>query len=638
MASDTALAPPWCPPLERPAPRGLAPREADRAAAVAALRAAVDAALPHVFDAPASLRAAGLALRRALNREDGAAERIALAQGLAAAQHAWQFDTAVLDAACALVQQGAVTLPRAADRHRALALAAAAWAASGRPCLLMTADDEAAAQACRLLLPLFEALGVDAAPAGSDASGSALRRAYAAGVVIVPARRLAADLARDRRERGSGDAQRLEARLHGDTGAGLLVTRGLFALLVDELDRVLFDDAVNPVLLSVPDDSTALGEALQQACSAADALAAPAHYTLSTERGLQWTPEGAAQATRLLATLPPLWRPAERGEWLLRQALAVRDLLQPGRDYTVAGPQVHLDDAISQRLPERALLPHLTQAIQARAGLAISPVTRATDRTSVLGLAASAHRLGGAGASLQGLAPALWRQHGLLAQPSHTGNAATLSTTHEASLDDTAWQARVQAGFDAPAGVHRLFVLRQLASAARFADLPGAKAEAWVLAGLGPQRALTQRQQADDAEGRPPATRIEVLFIEPLDSARAEQQFIARVQDAAPPGAEVQARLLLHPQGRWVDQALGPLADALRTLCRLWPARTARLLAVTLALLRWQSGRQQARALQAQAQREHQLKLQLSFAGGTAVVSTTPPAPSPASASPRRTS
>ena len=630
MSIHSALTPPWFPPLDKPvAERSHAPRPAERAAAIAAMRAAVDAALPHVFDPAASLRDAGQALRRALNREDAAAEHAALARAIAAAQSAWQFDAAIVDAACSLVQQGAVSLTRAVERHRALALAAAAWAASGRPCLLMTADDEAAAHASRLLLPLFQTLGLDAAPAGSDANGAALRRAYAADVVIVPARRLAADLARDRRERGSGDAQRLEARLHGETGAGLLVTRGLFALLIDELDRVLFDDAVNPVLLSVPDDSTALGEALQGARDAADALQPGLHYTLSQDSGMLWTAAGAALATELIGRLPPLWRQTERGEWLLRQALVVRDLLQAGRDYTLAGPQVHLDDAIARALPDRALLPHLTQAIQARAGLALSPITRATERTSVLGLAASAHRLGGAAADLAGLRAPLWRQHGLVA-----ADAAVAGTEPQLDTctDDAAWQARVQQAFDTPAGVHRLFVLRQLGSAARFADLPGAKTAAWVLAGLGPQRALHHLREAADAEGLAPAERIEVLFIEPLDSRRAQGQFIARVQDAAD-GAEVSARLLLHPQGRWVEQALGPLAAPLRALCGLWPARMPALLRFTLALLRWQLARQQARALHAQTQREHQLKLQLSFAGGASA-----PPPPPPTEIPRRTS
>lgn len=624
MDAAAALHPPWHPPRERPAARGLRPRRARQAAAVAALRGGVDAALPHVFEPAASLRAAGQALRRALNREDAAAERAALALGLAAAQAAWRLDAAVLDAACRLLNGGAVALPRAADRHAALALAAAAWSACGRPCVLLTADDEAAAQASRRLLPLFQQLGVDAAPAGSDASGTALRRAYAAAVVIVPARRFTADLARDRRERSGGDALRLEARLHGDAGAGLLVTRGLFALLVDELDRVLFDDAVNPVLLSVPDDSTALADAIQRSCALVEQLAPGPHYTLDAAQGLAWTAAGAALAGALIGTLPPLWRQPERAEWLLRQALVVRDLLQPGRHYSLTQAQVHLDDAIAAALPDRGLLPQLTQAIQARAGVALSPITRATDRASVLGLAGSAHRLAGASADLGGLDAALWRRHGLLADAAPA--TAPVEMAQEACADAGAWQARVQAGFGAPPATHRLFVLRQLTTAARFAELPGAKTEAWVLAALGPARALHQLQQRSEAEGLPPARGIEIVFTEPLDSRRAEAQFVARVMDAAE-GAEVRARRLVHADARWVAQALGPLAPPLRALCRHWPAAAPRLLSVTLALLRWQAARQQARALNAQAQREHQLKLQLSFAGAAA-------APAPVSAPP----
>ena len=151
-----------------------------------------------------------------------------------------------------------------------------------------------------------------------------------------------------------------------------------------------------------------------------------------------------------------------------------------------------------------------------------------------------------------------------------------------------------------------------------------------MLAGIGPQRALKHLREAAESEGRAPATRIDVVFVEPLDSRRAETQFIARVQDAGD-GAEVSARLLLHPQGRWVDQALGPLAAPLRSVCRLWTSRAPALLHVTLALLRWQMVRQQARALQSQVQREHQLKLQLSFAGGASAP------PQPPTETPRRT-
>ncbi|WP_233369766.1 hypothetical protein [Pelomonas cellulosilytica] len=610
--NNGALSPPWFPPLDKPAvPHARRPPAAERGATVAALRATVEAALPHVFDPTASLHAAGQALRRALNREDAAAERAALAQALAAAQAAWQFEPAVLDAACRLLCGGAVALPCAAPRHAALAMAAAAWASCGRPCVLMTADDEGAARASQLLLPLFQQLGIDAAPAGSDANGAMLRRAYAAGVVIVPARRFTADLTRDRRERSSGDALQLEARLHGAAGAGVLVTRGLFTLLVDELDRVLFDDAVNPVLLSVPDDSTALGPALQRSRELADALEPGHHYSLSVAHGLQWTAAGAVLAGELIATLPPLWRQPERAEWLLRQALTVRDLLQPGRHYTLNNGHVHLDDAIGRALPDRGLLPHLTQAIQARTGVPLSPVTRATERASVLGLAASAHRLAGAAADLQGLEAALWRRHGLCADDARSTHAQAMV---EACRDDADWQARIQARFGAPPDTHRLFVLRQLNAAARLADLPGAKAEAWVLASLSPQRALQQLQERAEADGRAPARHVEIVFTEPLDSRRAEAQLIARVMDVAQ-GADVTPRLLLQPEARWVAQALGPLATPLRALCRQWPAATPRLLTVTLSLLRWQMARQQARALQAQSQREHQLKLQLSFAG-----------------------
>ncbi|MBC7377219.1 MAG: hypothetical protein H7346_07250 [Burkholderiaceae bacterium] len=613
----------WWAPLEATRPnsaaRGPAPsavqRAAEQAAALAAIRAIE---ITHPREALAS---AGQALQRALNRGDAAAEGLALQHALAAAHAQTRQTDEVLAAAWSLLSLGACALPRARERHQALALAAAAWGASGRPCMVLAADDEGAATAARAGSTVLADLGLQSALAPSDAAGAALREAYAADVVYVPARRLAADLARDRRERGGGDATRLESQLaqHGETP---LLTSGLFTVLIDEADRVLFDDAVNPVVLSVADDPTALGRAIASACLAADGLQPTVHYEVDLRHGLLWTAEGAVAATVASALLPPLWRAPERAELLLTQAIAVRDLLEKGRDYTVlANGQVHIDEGVIARLPDRALLANLTQALQARLGVEQSPITRATDRSSVLSLVAGAHRLGAVAATLDGLAAPLWARHGLkvdgLAQPQEPWPVKT-----ELLADDAAWRERLQDLFlNGPTDLLRVYVLRQITDAARFAALPGAQGQPWVLASLGPARTLAALANAPRETA---LQSIELVFTEPLDSARAEAAFLCRAADAS--GLPVSGRFLLQAQARWCRDALGLFARPARALATPWPTGRRLVLQTALGLLRWRAARHQQLSLAAVAQREQQLRQQLSFTGQAPTAVQTRPA------------
>jgi len=597
----------WWAPLDTVTPPVLKPKPAARRLA----RDAALAALRHGLALSPAEAAQGL--RRALNRGEG--ESAALMQALGAVialtEHHGAVSTPVLEACWSLLNQGACPLATAAERQQALALSAACWALSGRPVAVLAADDEAAAQAARVSQPLLAALGLRSVAIAAEAPPASQRQAYAAEVVHVPARRLAADLARDRRERAQGDASRLETQLTARVrSAEPPLTRGLHTVLVDELDRVLFDDAVNAVLMSVPDDANALGPAIAQACAIADGLQAQQDYQLDRSRGLRWTAEGLQRVAAQAQRLPPLWRSAERFELLMLQALVVRDMMERGRDYAIlANGQVHIDESLVERLPDRAILSGLTQALQTRLQMAQSPITRATDRTSVLTLVAGAARLGGVAAGLQGLTRPLWSRHGLcIDEPAEPLPALALET--EILASEPRWQARLEQAFqNATTRRSRIYVLTHITDAARFAALPGAQGQAWVLAGLGPERALNAMHMAE----QPPGHVLEIVFTEPMDCARAEAAFLRRAADAC--GLAVEGQVLLQPGARWFLESLGPLARPAAGLAALWPKSASPLLRGALRLLRWRAAGRQMGALTALALREQQLRLQLSFAG-----------------------
>jgi preprotein translocase subunit SecA len=559
-------------------------------------RAALHEALP---DAAPDLAGARDAMRRAMARAEPAleqaAQRRALAAVVAALQAAGQARPApqTLDAALALLHGGAVELPVLERRREAVALAATVAAFGGRPVHLVAAGDEDAAAAAAAMRPLFEACGVRAAVLALETPPAALAAGYRAEVVHAGLRRLAADLARDEALR-----QRLDP-----ADPAPAVTRGVHWAFVEPLDRVLADEALGPVLLSVADDPSALAPALALARRAVDALQPGTDHAdgALTEAG---------RARIAAEAWPPLWRPAERREALVRQALFVRDGLQRGRDYELApGGQLWLDETLAERLPDRAFGSALSQALQLRLGVPMAPITRTTGRTSVPGFFARYRRLAGAAPALPGLAAELQRSYGLVVWRAATIVDPRCRTV--VAADRAGWERALQheAGGGADS-LARLVVLRRAGDLTALQALVRHPRAAWALEAMGPQAAL----KALGFGGPQPPAALRVIFAEPPDTARAQQAFLQRAAEAGAPNLD--AVRLLHAQSRWLADRLPPAAALLRTLGPLVPRATVWLLPA-LADLAQRVGARRARAWrEAMPQRERQLQQQLSFTPG----------------------
>lgn len=552
--------------------------------------------------APKALAAAAQLARRALARAEPALQRQAVLRTLAAvaateaARRGSTLPPSVLDAALALRHAGAVELARLEDRRLATALAAASAALAGEPVHVVTANDDEALAAAEAMRPVIEACGLRCAAPTLAMSPADLVAAYGAGVVVAGVRRLASDLARD---------AQLATRLGADGPVPRLVPPAGQAF-VEPLDRVLADDALGPIVLSVADDPTHLGEALAAACRFVDTLepGLDHHDSDLSDRGRD----------RLAADLsrwPAAWRGQARSEALARQALFVRDGLAAGRDYTVLAPgspgNLWLDDSLAERLPEREFAVHLLQALQLRLGLPLNPITRTVGRSSVPAFFAHYGRLAGCAPCLHGLDGELWRSHGLLRftpAPLPVTRLRTLAVADQPSADTTL----AQWATEADVALARLIVLRRAGDAPRLQARVAHPRAAWALESVGPQVALQTL-----AEGGP-LQRLRVIFAEPPDHRRAGQAWLHRAADALPTGAPApEALQLIAADSRWLAQRLPLAATAARWLCRAWPAAAP----VVLPPLVWLAQALAARLASAHRialpERERQLQRQLSF-------------------------
>jgi preprotein translocase subunit SecA len=572
------------------------------------------AALAQQRQQPADLITARHAARRALVRAEPLLQQQAQLQGLAAVLAAVEsrqgraVPAPVVDAALALLRHAAVELPALSDRRLATALAAATAALSGAPVHVVAASDEDAAATAAALRPVFDACGVTAAALSLDMPPAALAAGYRADVVLAGVRRLAADLARD---------EHLQSRLGAD-GPVPLLTRGAVWALLEPLDRVLADDALGPVQLSVADDPSGFGAALALARRLADTLVPGVHHD-----GHDLLDAGRDLLDSQAAAWPPLWRAAARRDDLVRQALYVRDGLQRGRDYELApGNLLWLDEGLSERLTERAFGPGLSQALQLRLGVPMAPITRTLGRTSVPAFCQRYRHLAGTAPALAGLGAELWQAHGLVLHVAAEAPALPCRTL--ALPDRAAWeQALADAAGSGADSLARLVVLRRAADLTSLQALVQHPRAAWALEAVGPQAAL----QALGFGGPDAPAGLRVVFAEPPDTARAELAFLRRAADAS--SGPFEAVRLIHAYSRWLAERLPLPAALLRPLCRWWPGAAPRLLPALVAWAQRRTARQTRAHRLALPQRERQLQQQLSFtaARAPAVTPTSTPAP-----------
>lgn len=492
----------------------------------------------------ASLTAARAALR--LGRDlasDGLSRARALAHAATIAGQSLGFRprSEQLQAALAMHQGRVAWLPAAAGKALALALAAILHAWSGHPCRVACASAYLARRDSERLRPLFAGCGLSLACVTEETATESGARPYAADVVYAAARQVLADSLREQVMRGAVDDP-LRARLRGmATGAGAEPARGRAALLVDDVDQVLIDDAGTPLVITAPGDNPMLLEAVRAACQAVSALRQGRDYRLVPgSRDIRFTGAGEASLDELGPRLPGIWRDPERRDDLMRQAIGVRDLLENDRHYRVAeGKLVILDDGIGRLLATRGWTQGLVQAIEAREGLDFTPPTRTLARMSYSNFIRRQAFVGGIGRGYPGAGAMLRQGYGLdclrLAAAGPTpALSARVFPEREAKLDALVETASRLRGEGVPvlivtrrAGDGEALARRLDAASIPHAVLDARALDAPMLAALAEPGRITLAQSAAlSGVGLPAAARdkLHVLLAEAHDLAHADRR------------------------------------------------------------------------------------------------------------------
>lgn len=296
---------------------------------------------------------------------------------------------------------------------------------SGRPCHIITANDYLAERDAQEMHKLYAACGLSVQSITSQLEPQDRPVHYDADVVYLTAKELLADHLRD--QIGPGSAAQLaqaafqrwlSAGAHASfplAPSGRLQVRGLHTALVDEIDSILIDEAVTPLILAVQRESKGLDQAVLAVSRLADSLQGGEDFECEfRSQAIVLKPPALAALQRLAPALPEVWRPAARREELLRQALLVRCFFKPGQQYVVQdGEVVLLDEFTGRMTPGRTLTSGLHQAIEAHQGLEITSPNESLTQMSFQAFFRRFRKLSGCTGTAWEAASEMWQVYGL---------------------------------------------------------------------------------------------------------------------------------------------------------------------------------------------------------------------------------
>lgn len=331
---------------------------------------------------PAGLLEVSLNLREALHRQP---EELRWTEGCALAAEALRRTLGItlhdvqLQAAAAMLAGQVVEMHTGEGKTYACFPVALVHALAGRGVHVATPNPYLAERDCRLLQPCFGVVGLTAGLLPERCEPSLKRQAYLCDATYGTAYEFGFDYLRDQVALRSSASRPLGERLsrlaEGELGTEpATAQRGLAAVIIDEIDHVLLDDATSPLVLSVASPDEAPDAAVHLAArQLLPQLTAAVHFiTDSWTQRVELTPAGLERihATDVAVPLDLLLRTWSE---YVEQALHAEHSMRRDIHYVVDQGQVRIVDQSTGRIfQDRSWKDGLHQAVEAKEGLRIT--------------------------------------------------------------------------------------------------------------------------------------------------------------------------------------------------------------------------------------------------------------------------
>jgi len=249
-----------------------------------------------------------------------------------------------IESAHALLHRRIEQVPARADRVMIAGLAATALASSGLRTHLVVDSDLAIPYLNKILVPLYQQLGLTVGVVEADMPEAVRRGAYAAAITIVSARECAMDFLRDAVNwpQRSDRVYRKVDQLLGKRGRQASnIMRGLPCAILLDADSTLIDNARTPIALTRDAHPMYEVEALKQALEMVTHLQRGQHYELTGERAeVELTDLGQRQLLAWTEQLQGVWNIESIAQRMLLIAIVVSTLIRAGTHYRVSAQAI----------------------------------------------------------------------------------------------------------------------------------------------------------------------------------------------------------------------------------------------------------------------------------------------------------
>ncbi len=262
-------------------------------------------------------------------------------------------------------------MPTGEGKSLTATLPAVTAALAGIPVHVITTNEYLAGRDADTFSPLYQAMGLSVAAIRESMSSDQRREAYRADIVYLTNQQLVFDYLRDRLA-SPATAGRL-AMKYGEGGKQAdLSLRGLCFAILDEADSVLVDEARTPLILSRDHQDATRERIYRTALEIADALENDHDFVINGPE-IRLTPDGSEAVMQATAAMTGLFSGKRHSEFLVRQALVARYLLQRDHHYLVRNSKVEIIDQNTGRvMADRSWQQGLHQMVECKEGC---PVT-----------------------------------------------------------------------------------------------------------------------------------------------------------------------------------------------------------------------------------------------------------------------
>ncbi|MBN1943331.1 MAG: preprotein translocase subunit SecA [Phycisphaerae bacterium] len=247
----------------------------------------------------------------------------------------------------------------------------------GQGCHVVTANDYLAKRDAETMRNIYRTCGLRCDFLEQETPPPQRKLAYQADITYCTNKEVSADYLRDRLALGRVKSlpEALLAKIAKGAGSGTdrLVQRSLFYAIVDEVDSILIDEAVTPLIISGEAPNAEQVEAFTEAAKLAAQLEPKEHYKVNPRyREVEFTPAGRRKLAELARPLGGVWAGARRREELVNQALTARVFYQLEKQYVIQEEKVVIVDEFTGRLmPDREWRDGLHQAVSAKENLEV---------------------------------------------------------------------------------------------------------------------------------------------------------------------------------------------------------------------------------------------------------------------------